>query len=591
MSDIQFKGITLADRFNQSFLVCARENEFGNETNILERINFRTALDVELFLGNLDSNKNATGIISSLYACNHAQQANKDQMVEQVIFDLTHSNLLIYSITDLQPLFQTGPKLKAIYQNDLILKKIEEEEEVVNWLKINFGYNDLWQTPIPLEGVVVYVDNVQQGGKHKLNEGSIAPTKATEFSEADNSKEEAGSVVIKGLPLGKVDVYVEPEEGLEKQIKDEIEDLTRTLDGAYYAVVDKMSGFREDWEEDGYFSLIKANVKGGTDGMSSWLEDQSELADLDTWKNLASTLGDATSKAWDITASYAGEKYDEVETSFYDAGKFIKSGEAIKPSFWMGQADDAIDEVKGYIRGAEDLVDGGIQNAKEVLRYASVISDHIDEIMKLPDLIARNDVNAIENFIDTVVREIDPELADEIGNSPDLHMSLALLDDSDACLTYLAYVSLFFEAIPPNFYAYSIAKVGGYLLMEALLMLLLALISGPAGTGARIATLTAKLAAESATIANVARKVKHAEAAVKSFADTISAFSDCAGKLKSIGLKLSKTRHAHNGHGNTNGTVASKKESTKREGRCRICHSTTHHTPTSKAKIGEVGIA
>ena len=591
MSDIQFKGITLADRFNQSFLVCARENEFGNETNILERINFRTALDVELFLGNLDSNKNAKGIISSLYACNHAQQANKDQMVEQVIFDLTHSNLLIYSITDLQPLFQTGPKLKAVYQNDLILKKIEEEEEAVNWLKINFGYNDLWQTPIPLEGVVVYVDNVQQGGKHKLNEGSVAPTKATKFSEADNSTDEAGSVVIKGLPLGKVDVYVEPEEGLEKQIKDEVEDLTRTLDGAYYDVVDKMSGFREDWEENGYFSLIKANAKGGSDGMSSWVEGQGELLELDTWKNLADKFGNATSKAWDVTADYASERYDALETSYNNVATHITNGDVIKPTFWMGQADQAIDEVKGYISDAEQLVDGAIQNAEEVMRYASVISEHIDEIMKLPDFIAHNDVNAIENFIDTVVMELDPELANEIKNDPDFHISLALLDDSDASLTYLAYVSLFFEAIPPNFYAYSIAKVGGYLLLEAMLMLLLALVSGPAGTGARITMLTAKLAAESATIAKTANKIKHAETAVKAFADTINVFGECAGKLKSIGLKLSKTRHAHNGHGNTNGTVDDKKESTKREGRCRICHSTKHHTPASKAKIGEVEIA
>ena len=461
----------------------------------------------------------------------------------------------------------------------------------INWLKINFTYNDLWQTPIPLEGLVVYVDNVQQGGKHKLNEGSVAPTKATELSEADNSKEEAGSVVIKGLPLGKVDVYVEPEEGLEKQIKDEVEDLTRTLDGAYYAVVDKMSGFREEWEEDGYFSLIKANVKGGSDGMSSWVEGQGELFELDTWKNLADNLGNATSKAWDITADYASERYDALETSYNKVATHITNGDVIKPTFWMGQADQAIDEVKGYISDAEQLVDGAIQNVEEVMRYASVISEHIDEIMKLPDFIAQNDVNAIENFIDTVVMEIDPELANGIKVDPDFHIALALLDDSDTSLTYLAYVSLFFEAVPPNFYVYSVAKVGGYLLMEVLLLVLLTLCSTFVGTSARISMLTAKLAAESATIASAANKIKNAETAVIAFADTINAFADCAGKLKSIGSKLSKTRHSPNKSGHTNATLDDKKESTKREGRCRICHSTKHHTPASKAKIGEVEIA
>jgi len=335
--------------------------------------------------------------------------------------------------------------------------------------------------------------------------------------------------------LGNVNVYVEPEEGLEKQIKDDIEDLTRTLDGAYYAVVDKMSGFREEWEEDGYFSLVKANLKGGSEGMSNWVEGQSDLLELDTWKSIAGTLGDVTTKAWDVTASYSREKYDAAKTSFYDASKFLESDEATTPAFWMGKADDAIDEVKGYVRSADDFIDGGIQDAKQVLRYVDAISEHMDEIMKLPDYIARNDVNAIENFLDTVVMEIDPELANGIKNDPDFHMSLALLDDSDASLTYLAYVSLFFEAIPPNFYAYSIAKVGGYLLLEAMLMLLLALVSGPAGTGARITMLTAKLAAQSATIAKTANKIKHAE-----------------------------------------------------EGRCRICHSTTHHTPTSLTKKGNV---
>ncbi|OXE04737.1 hypothetical protein CA163_39405, partial [Vibrio parahaemolyticus] len=69
-----------------------------------------------------------------------------------------------------------------------------------------------------------------------------------------------------------------------------------------------------------------------------------------------------------------------------------------------------------------------------------------------------NDVKGVEQFVDTVVMEFDPEWAMEIKESEFFPKALALINDDNSILPFFTYLNLIIEAIPPNFYFYYVGK-------------------------------------------------------------------------------------------------------------------------------------
>lgn len=138
------------------------------------------------------------------------------------------------------------------------------------------------------------------------------------------------------------------------------------------------------------------------------------------------------------------------------------------------------------------------------------------------------------------------------------------------------------EAVPPNFYAFVAGKGSAYLTIEVCLLILTTFFTLGAGTAARVTTLAAKLAASSAKAAGANQKINKAQAAITAFSKTVEDFTNSAATLKDLGKKLTQARAAGlTAKGKTDSTLTAKKETTKRETKCRICNKTDHTTPRS----------
>jgi len=222
-----------------------------------------------------------------------------------------------------------------------------------------------------------------------------------------------------------------------------------------------------------------------------------------------------------------------------------------------------------------DLLESSADRIEKLLK-------HKKAILALPRDIAEGNPRKVQRFIDTVLMDIDPEMAMAIKENPDFHLVLELIADHDAALTYFAYANLYLEAVPPNFYAYVGGKGDAYVVIEVLLLIALSFLSLGAGTAARASMLAARLAAV-AKAANNVRKLKKAQAAIVAFTKTFEGFVDSAETLKTLGQKLSKSRNGGTFKKGSNGTTMTmRKESVKRDARCRICKKTTHTTPRAK---------
>jgi hypothetical protein len=225
---------------------------------------------------------------------------------------------------------------------------------------------------------------------------------------------------------------------------------------------------------------------------------------------------------------------------------------------------------------AEQLVN----DATEAGRKAHTIIKYREQIYSIPELIAKGDGAAIIAFIRGPLKEIDPELSENILNNPELPAAIAVVQDHDTLLTYLAYVSLMLDAIPPNFYVYAAGKGATYVVLELVLNIVLGLLTEGAFVAARVATLLARFAMTSAKVAGVARKIKKAEAAVQAFRRYITECTEALHDIRALGHKLLQIRGKGTvAKGSTKETMTLRKENVKRDKRCKCCGSTHHTSP------------
>jgi hypothetical protein len=183
--------------------------------------------------------------------------------------------------------------------------------------------------------------------------------------------------------------------------------------------------------------------------------------------------------------------------------------------------------------------------------------------------------------------DIDPEVAKEIKADPMFYVVLELIADHDSLLSYLSYVGLAIEAIPPNFLGYLAAKGGAYLLIELILLLVTALLSAGAATAARIAGLSARLLASGGKLATAAKKIEHAKEAVDAVVRVVNDFYDATTSLRALGDKLRVARQRGLVlRGKTRTTIPARKQNIKRQPKCQRCGSTTHTTP--RYRLGTV---
>jgi hypothetical protein len=386
---------------------------------------------------------------------------------------------------------------------------------------------------------------------------------------------------------GSVTISAQPDV-TEKEIKDDREIIIQRLDAAYLNLTEAMAPFQEKWDAGWKSALAEATWDGVSAGISDWGDDFADYFKKETWTELGDKIEKAAGTAYDTAAQYAAGFYDGLVDRVNKAAKEIEvapenAGNLLRNWAWQVVDDAVVEPAKNMAQ----TVTSAANSVSETAATAQKIYSHRDAILDLPNLIAAGEPKPIQNFIDTVLMDIDPELAKSIKNDPNFPVVLEIIADHESALSYLAYAGLVFEAVPPNFYAYVAAKGGAYLLVEVVLLIVTALLSAGTAAAARIATLAARIAMSSSKVAKLAKKVERIQEAFNAFMRILEDFSRAADDLHSLGAKLLRTRtRGLQVKGSTKTTVAARRESIKRDKKCRICGSTKH--PTPHGRLGTV---
>jgi hypothetical protein len=377
----------------------------------------------------------------------------------------------------------------------------------------------------------------------------------------------------------------------EREIAEERETIVLRLHGSYLNLVDEMAGFQKAWDENPRQAFLDSAGAGAYEGGAEWLNDQAEMFEMKTWVDLGNRIEEAAGTAYDFTATYVGQRFDHLKK---DLNKHIEHPEDILYNWAWWQVRFA----QQVATGAKRRIKSNLELEGRIIRYsvdtvlntadtARKIFKHRAAILNLPELIAKGDPRPIQAFIDNELTDIDRELARAIRYHEELALVLEIIADHDTALTYLSYVGLMLEAIPPNFYAYVAGKGAAYLMIEVVLLVVSAILSAGSAAALRIVALLARFAKLSATVASAEKKLNRAKEAVQAFLRIIDDFSIAAKDLQNLGRKLVQARSKpYVGKAKTKSTLKAKKESIKREKRCRACGSTKHSTP--RARLGTV---
>ncbi|MFA0114339.1 PAAR-like domain-containing protein [Vibrio sp. 10N.261.46.E11] len=453
------------------------------------------------------------------------------------------------------------------------IPKIDLEEQ--KWVKVRAIYSDRWQTPIYAQNLKITANSVVHEENASLNALPLNSTESETIELAvETNQVEGGVAVFDTLKPNTDSVTVEfvGEPSIEKQIVNIQDSVEATLDGTYNALTEDMKEFQQQWDEEGYWTL----GDGVIDGAQAWGADIVDMLSPRFWGDAADTISDLSSSAVDKLAIYSVDKFNSITKAMLNEKGQLKNPtwvlETIGKEFDSFQdsvfesADEAIEDVSKLYAESQDVV-----------RKLECIAKHRQTILELPQKISNGDVDAVETFVDTVLMELDPEWAQEIKGHEQFPNAMAIIEDHDTILTYVTYLSLMLEAIPPNFYFYYGGKAGTYLILELILTVVLAIFTLGTGATARIATLVARFAGGAKKVKGIRNAAKALDSfikAVESLIDVLSDYQELAEKL--VKRPLGKFK------GKPVTTMTAKKKAVKRDASCRLCHSNQHKTPRYK---------
>lgn len=385
------------------------------------------------------------------------------------------------------------------------------------------------------------------------------------------------------VPKDGAAVVVAEPDVTEQEISEDRDTIVERLHAAYLNLQDEMAEFQEHWDNNPTVAFLESAREGWNKGGADWLSDQAELFEKKLWIDLGGKIKDAAGAGYDRLATYSKQRYEDLKK---ELNKNIEKPEDTfyNWAWWQKSIEDTANDlytqqVKRLESVEKTIIDTG-NSVLEAADKARKIYRHRDAILNLPALIANGEPRPIQAFVDNELMDIDPELAKAIKGNPNFAIVLEIIADNESALTYLSYAGLMTEAIPPNFYAYVAGKGAAYLMIEVVMLIITALLSAGAAVAARIGMLLARLAATSAKVASVAKKIKRAKAAIEAFMRVIEDLSNAVDDLHNLGAKLLKGRcKGLRLKGRTKTTLEAKKESIKRDKKCRLCGSTHHTTP------------
>lgn len=512
----------------------------------------------------------------------------------------------LYNHPDNAPFRQKRPNPNLIHPGDELIIPDRSEKSVTvrsgahhvfvvkpsvpmpgtSWLKVRAYYQDPWLTPMSEVKVNVKVEGVSFAQSAPLPKGAGKNTNASTPAKAQHTANEPGTLYLKQVPAGTAELEFAREEGLESDIAATRKSMEARLNGAYLDLLSQMSEFQQQWDRYGVAAIYMSAAEGAYAGAAGWLEDQGELFEAKTWTDLGNTVANAAEEAWDYTATYARETFDGIKKQVGEANLLLEdvSDNAFNWNWWRQQINQTVADTHTQAVKLADQTRKDIEQAQELLKSSVAktekIYKHRAAIFNLHKDLASGDIKQIERFVDTVLMDIDPALAKEIKDNPDWAAVLEVIADHDSILTYLAYISLFLEAVPPNFYAYLAGKGNAYLLMELLLLLICSVLSAGTATVGRLTMLAARITATSSRVGRAGARIRQGVAAIKAFARTIEDFAAAAEDLHGLGNKLKRARASGiKVQGKTGGTLEARKNQEKRNRKCRVCGKEDRKTP------------
>lgn len=372
----------------------------------------------------------------------------------------------------------------------------------------------------------------------------------------------------------------------EKEIEDDRSLLVVQLHGAYEGLVEYMQPFQKEWDSGPLLSIARSVRQGAGDGASAWSDDFQDMFKKETWvelggkvKSMAGSAIDAgfdyASKTTQDIVAKANETYSKVQRITDSQDKTLRSW-----GWWAAQIEQVEKTYEAELQLYAKTVNEAVETTKEMVEKAKKFYAHRQAILGAPELIASGDIKGVQSFVDTVVKDIDPALAKEIKNNPNFYVVLEVISDHDSAVTFMAYVGLMMEAVPPNFLAYVAGKGAMYVLIEVVMTIISALLTAGAAVAARVTALVTRLAMSSAKVANAARKIEKAKEALDALIRMIETLCDAANRLQDLGEKLVVARlKGLRLRGKTQQKLEAKRSLIKRDIRCRRCGSSAHRTP------------
>ncbi len=372
----------------------------------------------------------------------------------------------------------------------------------------------------------------------------------------------------------------------EKEIEDDRSLLVVQLHGAYEGLVEYMLPFQKEWDSGPLLSIARSVRQGAGDGAGAWTDDFKDMFKKETWVELGgkvkSMAGSAVDAGYDYASKTTQDIVNKANATYNKVQQLNSSQDTTLRSWgwWSAQIDEVEKAYEAELQQYAKTVNEAVETTKELVEKAQKFYAHRQAILGVPELIASGDIKGVQFFVDTVVKDIDPALAKEIKNNPNFYAVLEIISDHDSAVTFMAYVGLMMEAVPPNFLAYIAGKGAMYILIEVVMIIISALLTAGAAVAARVTALVTRLAMSSAKVANAARKIEKAKEALDAFIRMIETLCDAANRLQDLGEKLVVARlKGLRLRGHTQQKLETKRSLIKRDIRCRRCGSTAHHTP------------
>lgn len=344
---------------------------------------------------------------------------------------------------------------------------------------------------------------------------------------------------------------------LAHELKEQRELFILRLHSAFLQLGGSLQLFRELWQDDGAIAYQVAAEQGWNPPPTKWLRFRRSVFESDFWPDVADQL------------AQRGGTPHAAQSDLPDEWCWWKEPLAGMPSV------TGFKLLPGRHRGAvpHSFAYGAFGKHET---YSAALQEQRTAILGLPALLASGDRAGIAAFLERVLPALWPQIATEMRAALHPHVIDELLEEQDSMLTWLAYMELAFDAIPPSVYAYIAGTGGSTLMLELRLLLPLLLLD----TGGAAADLLSELLQRLENCLGDDDELQPADEAISDLTTLLLQFRRAANEVHEIGVLRADGRadelalpHPERS------SLAARMAAIRADKSCRECGSTEHSTP------------